>query len=68
MSLRSFHLLFILISIVGADLFGLWAIWNFVQAGDAVILALGIAALVGGLGLVWYALRLVRGFDRAEIH
>jgi len=68
MSLRTFHLAFILIAIVGADLFGLWAIWQYARVGDGGILALGIVALAGGLGLVFYALKLVRGLDRAEIH
>ena len=68
MSLRSFHLVFILLAIVGADLFGAWAIWNFAQDGDRMLLALGSVAIAGGLGLVFYVVRLVRSLDRAEIH
>jgi hypothetical protein len=68
MSLRTFHLAFILISILGADLFGLWAIWRHAQGGDGSLLALGIVALLGGLGLVFYVLKLVRKLDSAAIH
>ena len=67
MSLRSFHLLFILISIVGADLFGLWAIWNYARTGDEVILSLGITSLVGGLGLLFYGTKLLKSLDRTGI-
>ena len=68
MSLRAFHLFFILLAIVGADLFGVWAIQNFRESGDALILSLGILSILGGLGLILYAVRLVKSFDRAEIH
>jgi hypothetical protein len=68
LSLRAFHLFFILLSIMGADLFGVWAIRNYRATGDALILTLGIVTLVGGLCLVWYAYKVVRKFDRADIH
>ena len=68
LSLRSFHLLFILIAILGADLFAVWSVWYFVHNKDASILAFGIVAAMGGLGLIWYALRLVRSLDAADIH
>ncbi len=67
MSLRSFHLTFILLAIVGADLFGAWAVWYYVQQKDAMILTLGIVSLLGGLGLIVYAIKLVRQLDRAHI-
>jgi hypothetical protein len=67
LSLRSFHLLFILLAIVGADLFGVWAVWDWARGGDVLTLTLGIVALLGGLGLLFYALRLVRSLDRAHI-
>ena len=64
MSLRNFHLIFILLVFMGADLFGAWAIWSYRQAGDPVTLAMGVVSLVGGLGLAVYGWRLVRGFER----
>jgi len=67
LNLRSFHLGFILLAIIGADLFGAWAVRYYIQQKDVAILTIGIVAVLGGLGLVWYAVRLVRSFDRAEI-
>jgi len=67
MSLRTFHLVFILLAIVGADLFGAWAIWTFAGTKDGLVLGMGILSLVGGFGLIWYAYRLVQGMDTAHI-
>jgi hypothetical protein len=66
LSLRSFHLAFILLSIVGADLFGVWALWH-AQQGHRLLLTLGLLSIAGGFGLVVYAFRLVRALDRARI-
>ena len=67
MNLRAFHLLFILIAIMGADLFGGWAIHDYRTNGDPVILTLGIISMIGGLGLAIYVLFLVRKLDREQI-
>jgi len=67
LSLRNFHLLFILIAIIGADAFGVWAIRDYRVTSDAVVLALGIFTLVGAFGLVAYALWFVRKLDKAGI-
>jgi hypothetical protein len=67
LTLRTAHLTFIWIAILGADLFGLWAVWNYVQARQPGLLALGIVSLVGGLGLLLYAVRFVKKFDEAGI-
>ncbi len=67
MSLKSFHLVFILLVIVGADIFGAWGVGQFRQTGDPVILALSIFTVLGGLGLIWYVYRLVRKFESAHI-
>jgi hypothetical protein len=63
MSLRTFHLLFILTVMLGADLFAVWAVWTWTRTADRGILALGILAVLGGLGLLAYAVRLVRALD-----
>ncbi len=68
MSLRSVHLAFILLSIVGADLFGAWTVWNYAENGNGGLLALGMLSILGGLGLIVYVVKLVRTFDHAEIH
>jgi len=67
MSLRVFHMVFVLVAIMGADLFGGWAIHDYRHTGDTQILALGIAAMAGGLGLAIYALMLVRKMDREHL-
>lgn len=67
MSLRTFHLVFILFAIVGADLFGAWAIWHYTVNGDVWMLVLGILTILGGLGLIWYAFSFVRKLDEANI-
>jgi len=68
MSLRTFHLIFILFAIIGADLFGLWSISNYRETGDALILGMGIASFVGGFGLIVYVWQFVRRLDAANIH
>jgi hypothetical protein len=67
LSLKNFHLVFILLAIVGADLFGAWAVWHYATQGDAVVLALGILAVLGGFGLILYAFKLVREMERVRI-
>ena len=68
LSLRTFHLSFILLSILGADLFAIWTVWQYTLHGEWPILIAGAVSILGGLGLVFYAVRLVRGFDQAHIH
>lgn len=64
MSLRAFHLLFILLVIVGADLFGVWAVWRYTETREVLTLVMGVVSLLGGLGLVAYAVYFVRNYDR----
>jgi len=66
-SLRSFHIFFLLVVIAAADLFGIWAIWDFQQRNDTLILGLGVVALLGGLGLIPYTIWFVRKLNRAHI-
>ena len=67
MGLRSFHLLFILLVVLGADIFGVWAVVRYARGGDAYLLALGVVTIVGGLGLVLYAIRFMRTMDAEGI-
>lgn len=68
MSLRTFHLFFILTAIVVADLFGAWTIWYYPQLQDNLILALGIVTILASFALMVYAVKLVRRLDEADIH
>ncbi len=68
MSLRTFHLAFIVIAIVAADMFGAWTIYYYPEMRDNLLLALGLATILGSFALIFYAMRLVQKFDRANIH
>ena len=67
MGLKTFHMVFILCAIMGADLFGGWALHSHRATGDASVLAMGIMSLVGGLGLAAYALFVVRRMERERL-
>jgi hypothetical protein len=67
MSLRWFHMLFLLLVIVGADVIGGWSIHAYRETGDTVSLITGIVTVAGGLGLAGYVLWLVRRLDAAHI-
>ena len=63
MSLRTFHLLFILVAVLGADLVGLWGIVRYVKIGETGSLVLGVVSLLGGIGLMFYGIHAARMFD-----
>ena len=67
LSLRSFHLLFLLLVIVSADLFGVWSLTDYHHTGSLLSLGMGLVSFVGGFGLIVYALWFVRKTDRAHI-
>ncbi len=66
MSLKTFHLVFIIVAIIVADMFGAWAIWHRATL-DGLTVALGVATLVGGLALTAYALYFVRKMEREKL-
>ena len=67
MSLKTLHLVFIIVAIIAADMFGAWAIWSFPITGNSLNLALGILTLVGGLALTVYAFYFVRKMEREKL-
>ncbi len=67
MSLRTFHLVFILLAIVCAELFGAREFWHYSLTRDVPTLWLGIGSVLGGLALSVYALLFVRKMDSAHI-
>jgi len=67
MSLRWFHMVFLLVVIMGADLFGGWAIHAFRQDGERWMLITGVVSMIGGLGLAAYTVLLVRKLERLHI-
>jgi len=66
-SLKTFHLVFILFAIMGADLFGGWAIHEYRLGGDVPTLMLGLLCIAGGLGLTVYVIFFVRALERAHV-
>ncbi len=66
MSLKTFHLVFIVLAMIAADMFGAWAIWHRAII-DSLTLGLGLAALAVGLALGLYAFFFVREMERAHI-
>ncbi|MEE2674011.1 MAG: hypothetical protein VX466_09455 [Myxococcota bacterium] len=60
MSLKAFHIVFIIVSTLVAVAFGAWAIRDFATSGSGLNLALGVASLVGSLALVRYGVWFLR--------
>ena len=54
MSLKAFHLVFIILSIFFTLMFGIWAVVNHGSSGKTAELVLGILSLVGTVGLSVY--------------
>jgi hypothetical protein len=55
MSLKAFHILFIIASTVLTLGFGIWSIREYARGGaTGVELGFGIASLLLSMGLVWY--------------
>lgn len=54
MSLKAFHLVFILASIALSLLFGVWCFEEYSYSGEGVTLGMGIAALLSTFGLSFY--------------
>lgn len=68
MSLRAFHIFFIVVAIIAADVFGVWAIRDYRLSQNLTHLALGIVTLVGGLVMVGYGIWFIRKMERANIY
>jgi len=66
-SLRTFHLLFIMIVFVATDMFGAWAVWRYSQNGEGFVLLAGLLSFAVGFGLVGYTLWMLHKLDRAKI-
>lgn len=66
MSLRWIHLIFVLVVLIATDLFGAWAVWSYVQTGEGVRLAAGIASFIFGFAAVVYAIWVVRELRKVE--
>ena len=54
MSLKAFHLVFIVAAILLAFGFAAWALWNYSEAGRMLHLLYGIGSAAAGVGLIFY--------------
>ena len=60
MSLKAFHLFFIVMSIALAFGFGVWATRDYAQSGSVVHLALGVGSFLGSAALAFYGVWFLR--------
>ena len=64
MSLKAFHILFIVVSTVLSVFVGCWGIWDYRRSGDGMHLLIGIASFVAAGMLIWYSTWFVRKLKR----
>ena len=57
MSLKSFHIFFIVVSTLTTLGFGLWTVVRFSQGDASANLWLGVISLIAGVFLIWYGFR-----------
>ena len=66
MSLRWFHLVFILVVLVLTDMFGAWALFEFARTHERALLVGGVVSFVLGFAAVGDSLWFVRKLDRTR--
>ena len=62
MSLKAFHIVFIVVSVLCALFYGTWGIFMFLAEGSGIGLASGIAALFVAIGLIVYGNAFLKKF------
>ena len=62
MSLKAFHLVFVLLSILFSFVFGIWGVMN----GGTAELVLGILSLVGTVGMSVYLFFFLKKFEHVS--
>ena len=67
-SLKGFHLFFIVVSILTCAGFGAWGIHDYQLSGRTVHLILGAASGLSGMLLIWYLVRIISTFKRIGPH
>lgn len=60
MSLKAFHVFFVIVSTLFALGFGAWAIGDYLRTGNPGVLTLGVLGFVAAAALVWYGLWFLR--------
>ena len=54
MSLKAFHIVFVVVCTVFTVGFGIWAIWQYRIQGDVWLIACGVLSLCGTVALIVY--------------
>ena len=60
MSLKAFHIFFIIVSTALAVGFGVWATLDFAASGSWVNLSMGVGSFLASILLVWYGVWFLR--------
>lgn len=60
MSLKAFHIIFIIASIILAIIFGIWAINNFMEQQTYGYLFTGIGSFLVAIGLIIYEVMFIK--------
>lgn len=60
MSLKTFHIGFIVLSTLLSFGFGLWSLLDSSARGNTLFLGLGVFAFIAGAGLIWYGARFLK--------
>ncbi len=66
MSLKAFHLVFIVISILFSLVFGIWAVINYGSSEKVAELVLGIISLLGSVGMSVYLYFFLKKFKHVS--
>ena len=68
MSLKAFHVFFIVVSIVTCLGFSAWTVWDYGLSHRLPHLALGLASGIGGLLLTYYLVKVRSQFKHLGSH
>lgn len=60
MSLKAFHIFFIVVSALCAVGFSVWAVIGYTSSHDSGMLIVAAGSLLAGIGLIFYGIRFLR--------
>jgi hypothetical protein len=60
MSLKAFHVFFVIVSVLCALGFGAWAVGDYLRTGRGGVLALAVLGFLAAGALVWYGFWFLR--------
>ena len=68
MSLKTFHIVFIVVSTLVAFFAGVWAVFRGMVDGSGLLVAAGLVGFGAGVGLIYYGMAFVRKLKREGIY